>query len=162
LAVAGCGAKSSTASSDGSATTTSAKATATTAAGAGFKVDLILSGEDPAVIRGTKGRCNIYTGPDAPASSGYEFLAADYPSLGPGGYLSFEGTHVNGVGAQQPAGLYKTNVNGHELVNAGPAGAGVTMSADRKHLIVDLDVARASGTPTPPITGHIKGSIDCG
>lgn len=134
----------------------------TTAAPGGVAVDLVITGADPAVLKGSKGRCNLFLIDNKFPNSGYEFMAADYPSLGTGGYFSFEGTYKD-ANFSRPADIYKNQVNGNFLLDAGGPGQGITMSADRKHVTVDADVSRApvNGNPPYPATGHIKGTIDC-
>lgn len=151
---AGCGSKSSTKTSVGSgagATSTTAKP-ASAAAGSVKSVDLVMTGQDPATVKGTKGTCSI-----RPTQTGYDFESDAYPSLGTPGAIS-----IIRMGSSGTAEL-KILINGNYLFDMS-RGQGITISSDNKHVDVDVDLTRGSvagsGAPST-MSGHLKGTIDC-
>jgi hypothetical protein len=153
---AGCGSKSSAKTSAGAgagagATSTTVKPSSA-AAGSVKSVDLVMTGQDPATVKGTKGRCSI-----GATQAGYDFGSDDYPSLGTQAGISI--LRMSSSGTPQ----LKILINGNYLFDMSN-GQGIKISADNKHVDVDLDLTHGSvaGSGQPSTTsGHLKGTIDC-
>jgi hypothetical protein len=120
-------------------------------------VDLAITGDLPATIKGTKGRCNISS--NDPMSSGYDFEAADYPSLGANGAFSVEGGQLRGDGGRTYPNI-KANIGGGGFLVFDSSGSGLTISANGKTVTfnMDLDGSDAAGTP---VLDHVSGTITC-
>jgi hypothetical protein len=163
LAGSACNSKSSKSSSSSSSSTPTTTAPKKTAAKGGVTVDLVITGQDPAVIKGTKGSCGVSQNE---TWGDYNFVAADYPGLGPNGVFSLESP--NGV---TRIAMMKNIVNGHVLTEE-PEGSGMTFS-DRFHKVtIDADLTRGESPPSDPnneqsgltkhiVTGHVAGTIVC-
>jgi hypothetical protein len=157
ITVVGCSSgsssKSSPTSKPGSSATT---AGGSSAAPTGVKVDLVITGDKPATIKGTKGRCRISN----PAMVGYDFSGADYPALGATGDLSINGPQQNTNGFQEPSNLKLVMPDSGFLDTD---GSGITISADGKHVTLDAAIGGGTGDPsaTNTLTDHITGTITC-
>jgi hypothetical protein len=174
-ALAGCS-SSSPGSSGGSAGSTTGPAAGSTtrstapapAAGAdrgtgGVTVDLVITGDRPATIKGTKGRCDIPADPGV--SSIYEFTGADYPELGAGGDFSVAGPQrpTDPEGLTLEASIKALVGDGGFLDNG---GTGIDVSADRTSVTLDADLGGSTGgtvdKPGTPLHDHVTGTIACG
>ncbi len=141
---------------------TGAKKPATSAApatsGSGkVSVDLVITGDRPATIKGTKGRCIISS--SDPLSSGYDFEAADYPSLGANGSFSAEGGQQRTDGSRSFA-VVKASFNGGDFLTFDSSGSGITISANGKNATLDMDLDGGDATGTR-LAGHVSGTITC-
>jgi hypothetical protein len=160
IVMAGCSSSGSSKAADTSPTTTSAAGgNTTTAAGAGpatgsVSVDLVITGQKPATIKGTKGRCSLPSNPSS--SSGYDFSGSDYPSLGPGGDFNVAGPQK---GPPAFPSSIKALINGEGYLDTD--GHGITISADSKKVTINADIG---GRLTSGTTVHelVKGTITCG
>jgi hypothetical protein len=152
----GGGTSASGSSSPGGSQTTSGSGSGT------VTVDLVITGDRPFTIKGTKGRCRIPS--DNTLGSGYDFIGADYPSLGAGGAFSVEGPQLATAGGQTafPANI-KVIIKGGGLANIG--GSGITLSADRKKVTLNVGLGGSTGgtlsNPGTPLHGHVTGTITC-
>jgi hypothetical protein len=131
-----------------------------TAAG-GVRVDLVITGDRPVTIKGTKGRCDMPS--NATLSSGYEFTAADYPVLGAGGVFNVAGPQRAIPGQIGLAASIKVLIADVGFLDTD--GSGITVSADRKTVALDADLSGSTaGTPSVPGTplhDHVTGTIAC-
>jgi hypothetical protein len=115
-------------------------------------VDLVFTGDKPATIKGTKGRCSIPT--DERLSSGYEFSYEDYPQLGLHGDVSVTGPQ----NTQLKLGpSLKAIINGSGYLDT---GTGITVSADRKSVTLDADIGGMTSSGQQ-INEHVRGHITC-
>ncbi len=116
------------------------------ASGSGVTVNLVVTGNHPATIQGTKGTCN------RGATSGmYFFEAKDYPSLGTNGV--FQVSYNPGASGTETKAI-KAVIDGKGALEfSTQPGVTITFSADHKHVDIDSDLK--------PDLGHVKGTIDC-
>jgi hypothetical protein len=158
IVVAGCSSSGSSKAADTSPTTTTAagNTTAGNTAGSGsgtVSVDIVITGERPATIKGTKGQCSLPSNETSPA--GYNFSGSDYPSLGAGGNFG-----VTGPQKGPPAfpSSIKVLINGGGYLDTD--GHGITISADRKKVTINADIGglTSSGTTVHEL---VKGTITC-
>jgi hypothetical protein len=162
VVAAGCSSGGSSSPSSGSTTTTSAPAEASA-----VSVDLTITGDRPATIKGSKGRCDIPSSAEMP--SNYEFSGADYPSLGPEGNFSVAGVQKATGGGQAAGGQNEFPASIKAVINGGgfldTDGAGITFSADRKKVTLDADLSGSTGgttsSPGTPLNDHVSGTITC-
>jgi hypothetical protein len=145
--------KPATSLSTGGATATTA-APAPSASGK-VSVDLVITGDRPATIKGTKGRCIISS--SDPLSSSYDFTAADYPSLGAdGGFGAAGGSPLTGGGHTFPS--VKAIIGGAQFGDID--GSGITLAANGKSATLDTDLGGGDATGAR-LTGHVSGTITC-
>lgn len=157
--ISGCssggGAKST---SDSTSSTTS-----TTRPADHLHAALMVTGDHPLNITGTKGTCTI---PSEGAAS-YVMTADDYPALGPGGDIKVFGpTSVPGSGTVP--GNVTAVIGGTGFVS--PAtGEGVTVRRDDMQVTLNVDLSggtggssvdNVSGAPSP-FHIHIAGTLRC-
>jgi hypothetical protein len=146
------------------ATTTSAGSNPAKSASGGtaVTVDLVVTGDRPFTIKGTKGSCSIPSN-DSLVSS-YNFTGDDYPSLGAKGIFSVAGPQKATAGGQLAfAASIKALIKGAGFLDT--AGRGITVSADRTKVTLDTDISGGTaGTisnPGTPLRDHVTGTITC-
>ncbi len=129
----------------------------------GVSVDLLVSGDRVAAVKGSRGTCTI---PPFGAPS-YDFDGSDYPDLGPEGELSVVGpVIVNGV-VGVPASVQAT-IGEVGLVSS-RTGAGIRLSQNMRVVTIDAELSGGLGgaediNPNPPdnsLHGRITGTIRC-
>ncbi len=160
IVMAGCSSGSSSKSADsGSGPTVGTAAKAASPASGAISVDLVVTGDRTATVKGTKGTCEIPTG--STLGSRYDLSAADYPALGADGFLSVTGPEPIG-GRAAPANL-KALIGGAGFLDTD--GSGLTVAANRKRVTVDADLgggtAMTPDNPGTPVRVHISGTITC-
>jgi hypothetical protein len=163
IVMAGCSSSGSSgkAKSTGSQTTTTAAGTpagSTGGSGSGtVSVDLVITGDKPVTIKGSKGRCLLPSEPSL--APGYDFASSDYPALGTGGAFSVTGPQKATAGGQiaLPSSI-KALIKGSGFLDTD--GHGITISADRKNVTLDADIGgRLSSGAT--VHERVKGTITC-
>jgi hypothetical protein len=164
IVMAGCSSSGSSGkAANGSVQTTTSVAGSTgsgSTAGSGsgtVSVDLVITGDKPATIKGSKGRCSLPS--NSSSSSGYDFSGSDYPSLGPGGDFSVTGPQQATAGGQLAfKSSIKALISGSGFLATN--GRGITVSADRKKVTINADIG---GTSSSGTTVHelVKGTISC-
>jgi hypothetical protein len=117
-------------------------------------VDLVITGDRPATIHGTKGRCVIST--SDPLSSSYDFTTADYPSLGATGGFGAEGGQLLSGNRGYPS--IKASIGGGDFSFQGPTG--ITLSANGKTATFDADLDGGDATGAH-LSGHVTGTVTC-
>jgi hypothetical protein len=149
---------------DSSSTTTSAPATTTTTRPKlqDATASLTVTGDRNAVLQGTDATCNL---PRFGAAK-YDLRGADFPALGPQGFVEVEGPLT--VGANTVPGSVKVVINDVGFISP-PDGSGLTFSRDDE--LVTLDAALSggphggSGSDPEPLTNdlnaRITGTIRC-
>ena len=164
IVMAGCSSSGSSAkAANGKSTTTAAGSHTTTTAGAGsanstVSVDLVITGDKPATIKGSKGRCSLPS--NSSLSSGYDFSGSDYPSLGAGGNFNVTGPQQATAGGQLAfKSSIKALINGAGFLDTD--GHGITISADRKKVTINADIGGMTSSGTT-IHELVKGTITCG
>ncbi len=146
--LAGCGPAASSPSGNAGPSRTGGNGTS----GSSVTVDLVITGDRPAVVKGTKGRCVLIHSPS------YEFSGADYPDLGTGGDVSI-------VGPMNPGGppSLKALIGDGGFLDTD--GGGIHISPDQKTVTVDQDLnGSLPGTmehPGAPLHDHVRGTITC-
>jgi hypothetical protein len=159
VVLAGCDSGSGSATPDTRRTTT----TTTRPKVTGVEVDLLVSGDRIAAVKGTKGTCNI---PRFGAPN-YDFAGADYPDLGPSGSLMVVGPVIVGetVGVPASAGVTIGDVG---LVTPS-SGAGITLSKNMRVVTIDAELTGGPGgaedinlnSPDNSLHGRLTGTIRC-
>jgi hypothetical protein len=148
--------KSSTTNAGGSTAAATGGATGNTVkppnGALAVNVDLVFTGDKPATIKGTKGRCDIPT--DERLSSAYEFSYEDYPQLGSHGDVSVTGPQNTQL--KLGPGV-KAIINGSGFLDH---GTGITVSADRKSVTLDADIGGQTSSGRR-INEHVAGHITC-
>ena len=160
IVMASCSSSGSSKAADTSPTTTTV-AGGNTTSGAGsangtVSVDLVITGDKPATIKGTKGRCSLPSDPSLGA--GYEFSGSDYPSLGAGGDFSVAGPQQKTATQIGVAASIKAIIKGSGYLSTG--GHGITISADRKKVTLNVDIGGITSSGTT-IHELVKGTITC-
>jgi hypothetical protein len=130
----------------------------------GMNVNLVVTGDQPATIQGSKGTCRF---PATGLPNTYQVVAADYPQLGSLGSIGVWGPTAIGAAPPIPptVKMYRNTLGFMSAV----ANGGITVSADGRRVDVDTDLYGASGgsvdgslvDPTWTLHGHITGSIRC-
>jgi hypothetical protein len=136
-------------------------------------VDLVMTGQDPAIIKGTAGECLFHVGADGTLDVSYTFLGSDYPSLGSNGLFSVNptGPIVAGQYVQYwISGRFGTGEpffsSQSSLAQSRGTGEGITVSADHK-LVTITNAPLSNNTVSMPysgfteITDRVSGTISC-
>ena len=160
IAMTGCSSGSSSGGSgSGSGSTAGTATKAASPATGAMSVNLVVSGDRTATIRGTKGSCEIPT--DKRLGGAYDLSAADYPALGADGFLSVSGPQP--IGGSLTPNLLKASIDGAGFLDTD--GSGLTVSKDRKQVTIEADLdggtAMTPDTPGTPVHVHISGTITC-
>ncbi len=148
VATAACGGSGSTGKASSSSTSQSSSSNSTGASGSGpqsVKVDVVITGDSTATIKGTKGQCSVL-----PNGAAYSFTGADYPDLGTDGALSVRGPTKIGASQTQPPSI-KMIVQGRGYLSGADVG-GIQVSPDGKKVTLDLTLSGRT---------HITGTITC-
>jgi hypothetical protein len=160
--MAGCSSSGSSKAADTSPTTTTAAgntgAGSTAGSGSGtVAVDLVITGDKPATIKGSKGRCSLPS--NQTIGAGYDFSGSDYPSLGAGGDFSVAGPQQATAAGQiaLPSNI-KALIKGSGYLDTD--GHGITISADRKKVTINADIGGMTSSGTT-IHELVKGTITC-
>jgi hypothetical protein len=150
---------------DGSATPETRPATTTTTEPkvTRVEVDLLVSGDRVAAVKGTKGTCNI---PRFGAPS-YEFTGVSYPDLGTDGSLKVFGPVVVGETVGLPA-TAQVTIGDVGLVSPS-SGTGITVSENMRVVTIDAALRGGPGgaedinlaSPDNSLSGRITGTIRC-
>ncbi|MGZ4691348.1 MAG: hypothetical protein ACXVJW_12520 [Acidimicrobiia bacterium] len=155
-------------SSGGKSSSTKAKASTppTTAAPAkhGMTVDLVVTGDRPITIQGTKGTCYLRNNGQP---SSFVVLASDYPALGPGGSIIAWGPTRLPRQVTVPPNV-RVYINGGGMVSPN-TGAGVKVGPDDTIVTLSADLGGGLGgsrvdslsDPTNTLHGHIIGTMRC-
>jgi hypothetical protein len=133
----------------------------------GVVVDLVVSGQDKATLKGTKGTCQLFTNQGGRAVQ-FLFSATDYPSLGTGGNFNFIATESQPPGRRYSVGgrIGGNYIHLRERLVGTSQETGITVSPDYTRVTLNTDLS--NNTVTMPYkgltekTGHVQGTIRCG